>query len=437
MVGACLSRRCSSSLVRTTTLPIELRVFSVRNGHVTFIKYNISQDHFLGGGYEMGDKAEATSVGINRKADGQGDCLSAQVASMMADFKALHGGGAGRTNTGEHHLPACSFFDSKAGVDDKAHPKVAAAAEAVTPGTPKPADGVQTTAGAADYASVDKTQEAAKRMGLNVTSGFDQFDRMPIPSPEPGSGLKPAGAGKGTELSAADVAPILDQRPAPSAQELAKSQAAATAADVAPMLDQRPAPSAQELARSKAASTAAADAAPMLDQRPALSDHDLVTTFARGQDFLAGKNTTVSGADASKAFPSSQSLEKQLRTEVQEGEPKSGNAAAVKKYDAGVLEKIHQIASYSPEDLKHIGDINNTLLDPNQNNLDQAMHTTLKGIDADTLKRLEPGMELDMHKRLGDTSTGFYAFYKGNTVGLQVRNGSDIETYHGDGPLTK
>jgi hypothetical protein len=329
-----------------------------------------------------------------------------------------------------------------------------------------------TNVGAGDTSSVAKTQEEARRKGLNVSSGFDSFDRQPLTNPEQGAPQK-AGA-KGTEASAADLAPMLDQRPAPSEQDLAKAKAKGQESDESAILDQRltmlgqrPALSEQDLAKAKAkgqesdesaildqrltmlgqrpalseqdlakakAKGQALDESAILDQRPALSDHDLVTTFSRGQDFLSGKNTTVSGADASKPFPSSQSLENQLRTEVQAHGLRPGDTSSAKKYDAGVLEDIHQIASYTPEDLKRIGDINNTLLDPKENNLDQAMHAALKGIDSDTLKRLEPGMELDMHNRLGDTFAHFHAFYKGNKVGLQVQNGHDIETYHGDGP---
>jgi hypothetical protein len=300
-----------------------------------------------------------------------------------------------------------------------------------------------TNVGADDYSSADKTQEAARRMGLNVTSGFDQFDRQPLTNPEQGAPQKAEAGAKGAEPSAADLAPMLDQRPALSDQDLAKAKSKGQESDESAildqrltMLDQRPALSDQDLAKAKAKEQDLdASASAILDQRPALSDHDLVTTFSRGQDFLLGKNTTVSGADASQPFPSSQSLENQLRTEVQAHGLRSGDTGSAKKYDAGVLEDIHQIAKYTPEDLKRIGDINNTLLDPEEHNLDKAMHAVLKGIDSATLKRLEPGMELDMHHRLGDTFAQFTAFYKQDKVGLQVQNGRDVETYFGD--LTK
>jgi hypothetical protein len=582
----------------------------------------------------MGDAAEATSIGIHKKAEGHGECLSGQATAMLGDFKALQVGAAGRPNSAEQHLPPCTIVDGKAATAGKDPPKaeaVAAAAETVhvgplaahgalfpeaqvtggdnlhstkesltaqlstekglsdyqkqsfqkeissytdkdlknidalvngtkdlskdevqqtmgqlgkqeflnmeaglylgmhqlgekdinlsthafqsgnaetldltvgnglsktgvgtfditakakqdEPAAGPAGDGARTSVGADDAASVEKTQAAArrmgldvtsgfdpfdrkvlttpekngtsvgaddassvektqaaaKRMGLDVTSGFDPFDRKVLTSPEQSVPLKAAGAGTGTEASAADLAPMLDQRPAPSEQELAKAKAKGQAFDESAildqrltMLDQRPALSAQDLAKAKAKGQDL-DASAILDQRPALSDHDLVTTFSRGQDFLSGKNTTVAGADASKPFPSSQSLEKQLRTEVQAHGLRSGDTSSAKKYDAGVLDEIHQIAKYTPEDLKRIGDINNTLLDPKEQNLDKAMHAVLKGIDSATLKRLEPGMELDMHHRLGDTFAQFTAFYKQDKVGLQVQNGRDVETYFGD-----
>src|ERR1700733_9494056 len=78
----------------------------------------------------MGDRAEATSVGIHKRADGQGESLSSQTTAMLGDFKALQVGAAGRPNSADQHLPPCTFFDGKAVAAEKESPKPVAGAGA-------------------------------------------------------------------------------------------------------------------------------------------------------------------------------------------------------------------------------------------------------------------------------------------------------------------